>query len=91
MTKTQEELNVLKEEVETESKFHELTDEDLAQVFGGVGPNIYAQPGDSWDKKDIESMFIGEQGEENMNINKDPQSLNEQFKEKAKVVDLTHY
>ena len=34
--KTKEELNALKEEVETMSmKLHELTDEDLAQVIGG--------------------------------------------------------
>ena len=35
--KTAEELNVLKEEVETlNKKLHELTDEELAQVSGGV-------------------------------------------------------
>ena len=35
--KTKEELNALKEEVETVSrKLHELTDEELAQVSGGV-------------------------------------------------------
>ena len=35
--KTKEELNALKEEVETESKQRrELTDEELAQVSGGV-------------------------------------------------------
>ena len=35
--KTVEELNVLKEEVETlNKKLHELTDEELAQVSGGV-------------------------------------------------------
>ena len=35
--KTKEELNALKEEVETLSaKLHELTDEELAQVTGGV-------------------------------------------------------
>ena len=34
--KTKEELNALKEEVETQNKkLHELTDEELAQVFGG--------------------------------------------------------
>lgn len=34
--KTQEELNALKEEVETVSrKLHELTDEELEQVTGG--------------------------------------------------------
>ena len=34
--KTKEELNALKEEVETlNEKLHELTDEELAQVAGG--------------------------------------------------------
>ena len=38
MAKTQKELNVLKEEVETVSrKLHELTEEELAQVAGGAG------------------------------------------------------
>ena len=37
MAKTQEELNALKEEVETVNrKLHELTDEELAQVSGGA-------------------------------------------------------
>ena len=37
--KTKEELNTLKEEVETMSrKRHELTDEELVQVSGGVEP-----------------------------------------------------
>ena len=37
--KTKEELNALKEEVETVSKkLHELTEEELAQVSGGVLP-----------------------------------------------------
>ena len=35
--KTKEELNALKEEVETlNKKLHELTEEELAQVSGGV-------------------------------------------------------
>ena len=35
--KTKEELNALKEEVETVSrKLHELTEEELAQVSGGI-------------------------------------------------------
>ena len=39
MSKTKEELNELKEEVETQNKkLHELTDEELAQVTGGVEP-----------------------------------------------------
>ena len=34
--KTKEELNALKEEVETQNKkLHELTEEELAQVSGG--------------------------------------------------------
>ena len=38
--KTQEELNALKEEVETVSrKPHELTEEELEQVVGGAGPD----------------------------------------------------
>ena len=39
MTKTQEELNALKEEVEAlNKKLHELTEEELVQVTGGVDP-----------------------------------------------------
>ena len=49
--KTKEELNALKEEVETvNEKLHELTDEELAQVSGGVlsVANLHniARPGD---------------------------------------------
>ena len=41
MSKTKEELNALKEEVETVSKkLHKLTDEELAQVSGGAGGDI---------------------------------------------------
>ena len=45
--KTPEELNALKEEVETVSKkLHELTDEELAQVSGGgdVPPELVIEP-----------------------------------------------
>ena len=43
--KTKEELNALKEEVETlNKKLHELTDEELAQVSGGVLP-VSCEPG----------------------------------------------
>ena len=45
--KTKEELNALKEEVETVSKkLHELTEEELAQVSGGVGvpPELVIEP-----------------------------------------------
>ena len=42
--KTKEELNALKEEVETlNKKLAELTEEELAQVSGGTG-FIYEQP-----------------------------------------------
>ena len=37
--KTREEFNIIKEEVETvNKKLHELTDDELAQVSGGVLP-----------------------------------------------------
>ena len=45
--KTKEELNALKEEVETlNKKLHELTDEELEQVtggvdFGGLGDRVF--------------------------------------------------
>ena len=43
--KTKEELNALKEEVETlNKKLQELTEEELAQVSGGVGPVLGEQP-----------------------------------------------
>ena len=39
--KTKEELNALKEEVEAlNRKLHELTEEELAQVSGGLGPGF---------------------------------------------------
>ena len=39
--KTKEELNALKEEVETlNKKLHELTEEELAQVSGGQGIKV---------------------------------------------------
>ena len=42
MAKTQEELNALKEEVETlNQKLAELTEEELAQVSGGGLPDIF--------------------------------------------------
>ena len=60
--KTKEELNALKEEVETVSrKLHELTEEELAQVSGGIVPPsqredlpertapLYVELGDDWD------------------------------------------
>ena len=51
--KTKEELNALKEEVETVSrKLHELNDEELAQVTGG-----------GWVYQDIEISLESENGE----------------------------
>ena len=44
MAKTKEELNAIKEEIETlNKKLHELTEEELAQVTGGVLPG-YIKP-----------------------------------------------
>ena len=44
--KTKEELNALKEEVETlNKKLHELTEEELTQVFGGLVPAILFRSG----------------------------------------------
>ena len=41
--KTKEELNALKEEVETlNKKLHELTEEELAQVSGGAAGTVKA-------------------------------------------------
>ena len=49
--KTKEELNALKEEVETVNKKpHELTDEELAQVTGGDTACNWGKIGDDWDK-----------------------------------------
>ncbi len=46
--KTKEELNALKEEVETVSrKLHELTDEELTQVNGGGYAYYKVKPGDT--------------------------------------------
>ena len=43
--KTKEELNALKEEVETlNKKLAELTKEELAQVAGGLAPDLYPRP-----------------------------------------------
>ena len=43
MSKTAEELNIIKEEVETvNKKLVELNDEELKQVTGGVMPVIHA-------------------------------------------------
>ena len=46
MAKTQEELNELKEEVETlNKKLHELTEEELEQVSGGgIDLTAYLKP-----------------------------------------------
>ena len=45
MSKTKEELNALKEEVEAVSKkLQELTPEEIAQVSGGLGPVVLSKP-----------------------------------------------
>ena len=45
MAKTQEELNIIKKEVETlNNKLAELTDEELEQVTGGVSLTIPNEP-----------------------------------------------
>ena len=45
MSKTKEELNAIKEEVETlNEKLHELTEEELEQVTGGNGKFAYKVP-----------------------------------------------
>ena len=41
MSKTKEELNAIKEEVETvNKKLQELTPEEIAQVSGGIGASV---------------------------------------------------
>ena len=54
--KTKEELNTLKEEVEAvNEKLQELTDEEIAQVTGGIDKEFLAKKsqwifgGDRWD------------------------------------------
>ena len=54
--KTKEELNALKEEVEAvNEKLQELTDEEIAQVTGGIDKEFLAKKsqwifgGDRWD------------------------------------------
>lgn len=89
MAKTKEESNEIKENETIDMKYHELSDEELAQVLGGVGPEIYRELGDDWDKKDVEIMFTGEQGNENFNTNQSPSLTNEQFKDKT--IDIKHF
>ena len=59
--KTKEELNALKEEVETVSrKLHELTDEELEQVTGGNGVLVYENNSDSsYRKENSEGSYEG--------------------------------
>ena len=46
--KTEEELNALKEEVETVNrKLHEMTDEELEQVTGGRMQTLETRPEDA--------------------------------------------
>ena len=54
MSKTKEELDALKEEVEAvNEKFQELTEEELAQVSGGLDPDALG----SWSLK--EAYLLG--------------------------------
>ena len=57
--KTKEELNALKEEVETVSrKLHELTEEELAQVSGGLDPDVLRI------RPVIETVVVGPAGDD---------------------------
>ena len=54
MSKTKEELDALKEEVEAvNEKLQELTEEELAQVSGGLAPDAFG----SWSLK--EAYLLG--------------------------------
>ena len=66
MAKTQEELNALKEEVETlNNKLKELTEEELAQVSGGLVPipnwmgSIISLTGGSYSEEQLTDDFTG--------------------------------
>ena len=53
--KTKEELKALKEEVETlNEKLHELTEEELAQVTGGVDPDISERQRRNWGFRSVD-------------------------------------
>ena len=57
--KTQEELNALKEEVETVSKkLHELTDDELAQVTGGRSVHPDASAFESLDNPGANTLVV---------------------------------
>lgn len=74
-----------------EKKVVELKDDDLDKVVGGAGQSIYVETRDNWNKNDVQADFTSKQENENLNINKNLQTLNEEFEKKAKVVDLTHF
>ena len=74
-----------------ENKAVELKDDDLDKVVGGAGQSIYVETCDNWNKNDVQADFTSKQEDENLNINKNLQTLNEEFEKKAKVVDLTHF
>ena len=58
--KTKEELNALKEEVETlNKKLHELTDEQLEQVSGGAGQTVTSLEGLSCKSRDPNGHDLG--------------------------------
>ena len=64
--KTKKEMDVLKEEAKSvNEEMRELTDEELAQVTGGRGPDITTMrfnvvPGDELDSPIMSELFIGE-------------------------------
>ena len=56
--KTKEELNALKEEVETlNKKLHELTEEELAQVSGGIIVFEKKYGGSDWNENPEEIVW----------------------------------
>ena len=56
--KTKEELNALKAEVETlNRKLHELTDEELAQVTGGIIVFDKKSDGSAWEENPEEIVW----------------------------------
>ena len=57
--KTKEELNALKEEVETlNKKLHELTDDELAQVTGGRSVHPDASAFESLDNPGANTLVV---------------------------------
>ena len=60
MSKSKEELNALKEEVETlNRKLHELTEEELEQVSGGVAASALAVAGGKALSMGLANVYAG--------------------------------